>query len=85
MKTSINIISEYHEDSLPKYLDYFSSKLNLHGGLLRSMVILVCLRQITGTCVIHGMSWLGTPSFIPGLNAWIVLFGVVSMRSIWKP
>ena len=46
------------------------------GDFLRSMVMLVCLRQSTRTCVIHGMDWLGTPSFISGLNAWIVVFGV---------
>ena len=40
---------------------------------LGSKVILVCLRQITR---VSCMGWLGTPSFVSGLNAWIVVFGV---------
>ena len=44
---------------------------------LGSMVILVCLRQSTRTYVrVSFMGWLGTPSFVSGLNAWIVVFGV---------
>ena len=38
---------------------------------LGSMVTLVCLRQ--HTCVIHGLA---RYSFVSGLNAWIVVFGV---------
>ena len=37
------------------------------------MVTLVCLRQSTRVSL---MGWLGTPSFVFGLNAWIVVFGV---------
>ena len=43
------------------------------GDFLGSMVTLVCLRQSTR---VSFMSWLGTPSFVFGLNAWIVVFGV---------
>ena len=41
---------------------------------LVSMVTLVCLRQ--STRVSSSMGWLGTPSFVSGLNAWIVVFSV---------
>ena len=37
------------------------------------MVTLVCLRQSTR---VSFMGCLGTPSFVSGLNAWIVVFGV---------
>ena len=37
------------------------------------MVILVCLRQSTP---LSFMGCLGTPSFVSGLNAWVVVFGV---------
>ena len=37
------------------------------------MVTLVCLRQSTR---VSSMGCLGTPSFVSGLTAWIVLFGV---------
>ena len=50
-----------------------SSKLELHGSCLGSMVTLVCLRQ--STCVSF-MDWLDTPSLFSRLNAWIVVFGV---------
>ena len=40
---------------------------------LGSMVPLVCLRQ--STCGSF-MGWLDAPSFVSGLNAWIVVFGV---------
>ena len=40
---------------------------------LASMVTLVCLRQSTR---VSFMGWLDTSSFVPGLNAWIVVFGV---------
>ena len=40
---------------------------------LGSMVTLVCLRQSTR---VSFMGWLDTPSFVSGLNAWIVVFGV---------
>ena len=40
---------------------------------LGSMVTLVCLRQSTR---VSFMGWLGTPSFVSGLNMWIVVFGV---------
>ena len=43
------------------------------GDFLGSMVTLVCLRQ--STCVSF-MGSLDTPSFVSGLNAWIVVFGV---------
>ena len=38
---------------------------------LGRMVTLVCLRQSTQ---ISFMGWLDTPSFVSGLNAWIVVF-----------
>ena len=41
---------------------------------LGSMVTLVCLRQSTRR--VSFMGWLDTPSFVSGLNAWIVVFGV---------
>ena len=41
--------------------------------VLGSMVTLVCLRQSTR---VPFMDWLDTPSFVSGLNAWIVVFGV---------
>ena len=41
---------------------------------LGSMVTLACLIQ--STRVVSFMGWLDTPSFISGLNAWIVVFGV---------
>ena len=41
---------------------------------LGSMVTLVCLRQSTRR--VSSMGWLDTPSFVSGLNAWIVVFGV---------
>ena len=76
-------VGEYNEDSLPNHLDYFfldevpSSKLILHGGSFRryGMVTLVCLSQST---LVSFMGWLliDTPSFVSGLNAWIVVFGV---------
>ena len=44
-------------------------------NFLGSMVTLVCLRQSTHVCVSF-MGWLNTPSFVSGLNAWIVVFGV---------
>ena len=37
------------------------------------MVTLVCLRQSTR---VSFMGWLDTPSFVSGLNAWIVVLGV---------
>ena len=37
------------------------------------MVTLFCLRQSTR---VSFMGWLDTPSFVSGLNAWIVVFGV---------
>ena len=37
------------------------------------MVTLVCLRQITR---VSFMGWIDTTSFVSGLNAWIVVFGV---------
>ena len=37
------------------------------------MVTLVCLRQSNR---VSFMDWLDTPSFVSGLNAWIVVFGV---------
>ena len=40
---------------------------------LGSMVTLVCMRQSTRVSL---MGWLGPPSFVSGLNAWIVVFGV---------
>ena len=40
---------------------------------LGRMVTLVCLRQSTR---VSFMVWLDTPSFVSGLNAWIVVFGV---------
>ena len=40
---------------------------------LGSMVTLVCLRQSTR---VSFMGWLDTPSFVSGLNAWIVVLGV---------
>ena len=40
---------------------------------LGSVVTLVCLRQSTR---VSFMGWLDTPSFVSGLNAWVVLFGV---------
>ena len=40
---------------------------------LGSMVTLVCLRQSTS---VSFMGWLDTPSFVSGLNAWIVVFCV---------
>ena len=40
---------------------------------LGSLVTLVCLRQSTRASF---MGWLDTPSFVSGLNAWIVVFGV---------
>ena len=40
---------------------------------LESMVTLVCLRQSTR---VSFMGWLDTPSFVSGLNAWIVVFGI---------
>ena len=43
------------------------------GDFLGSMVTLVCLRQSTH---VSFMGWLNTPSFVSGLNAWIVVFGV---------
>ena len=77
-----SLVGECNEDSLPNHLDFFflgeaaSSKLNLHmGEFLGSMVTLVCLRQGTRVCVIHGLA-IGTPSFVPALNAWIVVFRV---------
>ena len=42
-------------------------------GFLGSVVTLVCSRQ--STCVSF-MGWLDTPSFVSGLNAWIVVYGV---------
>ena len=53
-----------------------SSKLNLHGGFFRKyghLATLVCLRQSTR---VSFMGWLDTPSFVSGLNACIVVFGV---------
>ena len=47
--------------------------ITLHGGFLESMVTLICLRQNTR---VSFMGWLDTPSFVSGLNAWIVVFGV---------
>ena len=44
------------------------------GDFLGSMVTLVCLRQSTRR--VSFMGWLDTPSFVSGLNAWIVVFGV---------
>ena len=43
------------------------------GDFLGSMVTLVCLRQ---SARVSFMGWLDTPSFVSGLNAWVVLFGV---------
>ena len=43
------------------------------ADFLGSMVTLVCLRQKTHESF---MGWLDTPSFVSGLNAWIVVFGV---------
>ena len=43
------------------------------GDFFGSMVTLVYLRQSTR---VSFMGWLDTPSFVFGLNAWIVLFGV---------
>ena len=40
---------------------------------LGRMVTLVCLRQSTR---VSFMGWLDTPSFVSGLNAWIVVLGV---------
>ena len=40
---------------------------------LGSMVTLVCLRQ---SIRVSFMGWLDTPSFVSGLSAWIVVFGV---------
>ena len=37
------------------------------------MVTSVCLRQSTR---VSFMGWLDTPSFVSGLNPWIVVFGV---------
>ena len=45
-----------------------SSKLNLHGGFFRKNGHLG-LFEAKHTCV-------DTPSFVSGLNAWIVVFGV---------
>ena len=39
-----------------------------------SVVTLVCLRQSIRVSLFMG--WLDTPSFVSGLNAWIVVFGV---------
>ena len=41
---------------------------------LASMVTLVCLRQSTRR--VSFMGWLDTPSFVSGLNVWMVVFGV---------
>ena len=41
--------------------------------VLESVVTLACLRQSTR---VSFMGWLDTPSFVSGLNAWIVVFGV---------
>ena len=49
-----------------------SSKLNLHGGVFRKSGHLG-LFEVKNTCVIHGLD---TSSFVSGLNAWIVVFGV---------
>ena len=43
------------------------------GEFLGSIVTVVCLRQSTR---VSFMGWLDTPSFVSGLNAWVVLFGV---------
>ena len=40
---------------------------------LGSMTTLVCLRQSTR---VSFTGWLDSPSFVSGLNAWIVVFGV---------
>ena len=37
------------------------------------VILVVCLKQSTR---VSFMGWLGTPSFVSGLNAWIVVFGV---------
>ena len=50
-----------------------SSKLNLHGGFFRKYSHLGLI-EAKHTCVIMG--WLDTPSFVSGLSAWIVVFGV---------
>ena len=68
-------IKEYFLDEVA------SAKLNLHGDFLGSVVTLVCLRQSTR---VSFMGQLDTPSFVSGLNAWIVVL-VLSMRRIWKP
>ena len=41
--------------------------------VLGRMVTLVCLRQSTR---VSFMGWLDTPSFVSGLNAWILVFSV---------
>ena len=49
----------WHDSSELKsiFLDEVApSKLNLHGEFLGSKVTLVCLRQSTRTCVIHGQA-----------------------------
>ena len=43
------------------------------GEFVGSIVTVVCLRQSTR---VSFMGWLDTPSFVSGLNAWVVLFGV---------
>ena len=58
-------IKEYFLDEVA------SSKLNLHGGLFRKCGHLG-LFEATPTCVIHGLA--DTPSFVSGLNAWIVVW-----------
>ena len=50
-----------------------SSKLNLHGGFFWKNGHL-SLFESKHTCVIHRS--LDTISFVSGLNAWIVVFGV---------
>ena len=50
-----------------------SNILHFERTYLGSMVTLVCMRQSTR---VSFMGWLYTPSFVSGLNAWIVVFGV---------
>ena len=68
-------VGEYNED----YLDYcFWMRWPLRScifmvDVLVRMVTLVCLRQNTR---VSFMGWLDTFSFVSGLNAWTVVFGV---------
>ena len=83
-----------NEDSLPNQPDYFFwMRWLLRSWIFRvdflgSMVTLVCLRQSTRR--VPFMSWLDTPFFVSGLNAWIAVFGVgheeyLTWHRTWGP